>query len=289
MVKGAGLRVPTPRRSKGKKSGFYTALGVMVAIEASLAVDKIDPAEVTVAIEGFGAVGASLAFLLDQKKRSRVVAVSTTKGALFDPHGLDVPELVRLREKYGNRSVEEYQGAERISNEDLLTLEVNVLAPCAGQYTITEKNVDRIKAQYICPGANNPVTADAENTLAVRGVVSIPYFTANCGGVLGNKMEILDVHDTFIETAIRAKNRSRIEQLIRLARHRKQPMYSIAEQYALERFQRMQKGMEALTMKDRLHRVGLKIFNAGIIPSAVNRMLGPTYLRRTMLSDPPIG
>jgi glutamate dehydrogenase (NAD(P)+) len=288
MMAGAGVQVPSPRREKGKKSGFFTALGVMVAVEACLAADAVDPAGITVAIEGFGAVGTSLALLLSERKRSRVVAVSTTKGALYDPRGLDVAELARLREQHGNRSVEFYRGADQIRNEDLLTLEVDVLAPCAGQYTVTEENVDRIRARYICPGANNPVTAGAEQSLARKGVVSVPYFTANCGGVLGNKMEILDATDTFIESMIREKNRDRIGRLIALARERREPLYPIAEQYALERYRGMQASAAVPSVKGRMHAAGLGLFNAGLIPSAFHRLFATPYLRRAMAGDPPI-
>ena len=288
MMGSAGVSVPAPRRNKGKKGGLYTAIGVMVAIEACGAVDMIDLEGVTVAIQGLGSVGSALAFLLARKKGCKVVAASTTHGAIYDRQGLDVDELVSLRERHGNAAVEYYRRAERIPNDELLTLDVDVLAPCAGQYAITGENVADVKARYVCPGANNPVTADAEVEFFRRGVVSIPYFAANCGGVLGNKIEVLGVGTDYVEEAIRRKNATRLRQLITLSRERRQPMMQIAEEYAIRRFAATKVAAEERKAGSFVKSAGLKMFRNGLLPEKMLRLLGPAYVERTMLTDPPL-
>lgn len=108
MMASAGMSVPRPRRDKGHKSGFFTALGVMVAMEAAAESMGKNLSGVSIAIEGFGSVGSSLAWLMATKKRARVVAVSTIHGAVFDPNGLDVDLLLRFKKEAGNRVVSVY-------------------------------------------------------------------------------------------------------------------------------------------------------------------------------------
>ncbi len=94
----------------------------------------------TVAIEGFGAVGSALAMLLTRKKNAKVVAISTSRGAIYNPAGLDIERLLKLRENYGDAVVNVFEDADRIDNEELLILDVDVLSPCARQFAIAAGN-----------------------------------------------------------------------------------------------------------------------------------------------------
>lgn len=141
----------------------------------------------TVAIQGFGNVGYHAALFLEEMG-ALVVAVSDSRGGVYDSKGLDVKEVKEYKDKLG--SVIEYPKAERrISNEDLLELEVDILIPAALENVITGSNSRRVRARLIVEGANGPVTKDAEKLLTRRGVLIAPDILANSGGVIMSHIE----------------------------------------------------------------------------------------------------
>ena len=289
MLAAAGSDIPKPRRRRGLKSGRYTAMAVMVGVEACSEATRMALAGRTVAIEGFGSVGSALADLLVRRHGMRVVAVSTSRAAIYHPAGLDVEQLLRLRERLGNDCVTAYERADRIPHHELKLLDVDVFSPCAGQFSITMENAAAVKARLVVPGANNPVTTQAERILHDRGILSIPFFAANCGGVLGNKAEVLGISEDAIEAFLRRKNRGRIVELIAQSRASGTMMMPIAEAYALRRFKRVQEAAARQDPRRGLRNIALRTFNAGLIPEAVVRPLGPVYLNRFMSNDPPVG
>ncbi len=289
MLAAAGSDIPRPRRHRGLKSGLYTAMGVMVSVEACSEAQRLPLAGRTAAIEGFGSVGSALADLLVRRHGMRIVAVSTTRAAIYNPAGLDIELLLRLRQRLGNDCVTAYERAERISHEALKLLDVDLFSPCAGQFSITTENAAALNARLVVPGANNPVTSQADRILRERGVLSIPYFAANCGGVLGNKAEVLGISEDAIEAFLRRKNRGRIVQLIEEARARGTTMMPIAEEYALRRFKRVQEAAAVEDPRRALRSLALRTFNAGLIPEVVVRPLAPAYLSRFLSDDPPVG
>lgn len=288
MLAAAGTEIPKPRRHRGHKSGLYTAMGVMIGVEACSEARRIPLAGRTAAIEGFGSVGSALADLLVRRHGMSVVAVSTTKAALYNPAGLDVERLLLLRERFGNDCVTVYERAERISHEELKLLDVDLFSPCAGQFSVTTDNAHEVKARLLVPGANNPVTTQADRILNERGILSVPYFAANCGGVLGNKAEVLGISEDAIEAFLRRKNRARLVQLIEEARMRGMAMMPVAEAYALRRFGRVREIAAKRHSNRSLRSIALRTFNAGLIPEVVVKPLAPAYLRRFLLNDPPV-
>ena len=134
----------------------------------------------TVAVQGFGNVGSVAADLL-AKEGCRIVGISDRSGGLYNPGGVDVAEAIAWVRKH--RSLEGYAGGDRISNEDLLTLPVDVLVPAALENVITSKNAARVQAKIICEGANGPTTAGADSILDEKGIFVIPDILANAGGV----------------------------------------------------------------------------------------------------------
>ncbi|MFZ5624509.1 MAG: Glu/Leu/Phe/Val family dehydrogenase [Gemmatimonadota bacterium] len=133
-----------------------------------------------VVVQGFGNVGSTAA-LLCQQAGLNVVAVSDKNGGIYNPKGLNVPDVLEwVRE---HRFLNGYPHAEEISNADLLTLECDVLIPAALENVITSKNAGDIKAKIICEGANGPTTAGADKILEDKGIFVIPDILANAGGV----------------------------------------------------------------------------------------------------------
>ena len=140
----------------------------------------------TVAIQGFGKVGTSTARLL-QEAGLRVVAVSDSRGAVFNPKGLDLQALDDHR-KF-RTGVSGFKKAEDISGDELIGLPVTVLVPAAAEQTITERNADRVQARLITEAANAAVSPEADAILNERGVFLIPDILANSGGVVVSYFE----------------------------------------------------------------------------------------------------
>jgi glutamate dehydrogenase (NAD(P)+) len=139
------------------------------------------PKETRVAIQGFGNVGSHAAKFLHESE-FKIVAVSDVSGAYFRADGLDIPRLLRYALDHEG-SLEGYTEAEKISNEQLLQLEVELLVPAALGGVITKQNVDGVRARIIIEGANAPIDPDADQKLQEKGVVVLPDILANAGGV----------------------------------------------------------------------------------------------------------
>jgi glutamate dehydrogenase (NAD(P)+) len=139
------------------------------------------PKDTRIAIQGFGNVGSHTAKFLSETD-CRVVAVSDVSGAYYRPEGIDVLAAIRYSNQH-DRSLEDFPHAERISNEALLSLDVEVLIPAALGGVITQDNVDDVKAKVVIEAANEPVRPEADDALAARGVTIVPDILANAGGV----------------------------------------------------------------------------------------------------------
>jgi len=141
-----------------------------------------------IAIEGFGNVG-SFVFKFLSERGARIVAVSDSKGCLYDHDGIDFDKVSRVKKE--TRSVTNYKPGKVLKNEDIFELPVDVLIPAAIPDVITEKNVYGVKAKIIVEGANIPIPHDIERTLHKKGVLVIPDFVANAGGVISSYVEYI--------------------------------------------------------------------------------------------------
>jgi len=157
-----------------------TGRGCMFVTREALARVGLPMSEARVAVQGFGNVGSLAADFLS-KQGATVVGVADKSGGLFNAKGLDIADLIAwVRE---HRHLAGYPKAEAISNEELLTLDCDVLLPAALENVITSKNARKIKAKIICEGANGPTTAAADKILEEKGIFVIPDILANAGGV----------------------------------------------------------------------------------------------------------
>lgn len=139
-----------------------------------------------VAVQGFGSVGKAAASFLSEKG-AIVVAASDTKGTIYCPDGIDVDKLIEIKQSTG--TVTNYREDIRTGTEDLFSLECDILIPAAIPDVINEENAYTIKAKLILQGANIPATRAAEEILMNRGILSVPDFIANAGGVIMAAME----------------------------------------------------------------------------------------------------
>ena len=145
-----------------------------------------DVADAKVAVQGFGNVGRNLAVLLEEAG-ARIVALSDSTGGIHNPNGIDVMAAARHKAETG--SLGGYAEAEDVTNAELLLLPCDVLAPCALEQEITRDNAHAVQAAIVCEGANGPVTTDADDILADRGVLVLPDVLANAGGVVVSYFE----------------------------------------------------------------------------------------------------
>ena len=163
-----------------------TSRGALFCIRDAVA--KLDKriAGMKVVVQGFGNVGSYLAQFLHQEG-AIVVAISDSTTALYNPKGIDIPAAFAYKDE--QRTLVGLKDAETITNEELVLLECDILAPCALEQVITAENADQVKASIICEGANGPVTPAADAILEDKGVLILPDVLANAGGVVVSYFE----------------------------------------------------------------------------------------------------
>jgi glutamate dehydrogenase (NAD(P)+) len=174
--------------SQGREQA--TGRGVMlVALEAAKDHLGKAPADLRVAVQGFGNVGMNAA-LLFAEAGCTVVAVSDVSGGYYRADGLDLKEMVAYqRQNAVGGSLAGYTGAERVAHEDFMGVDCDLLVPAAIEASIHEGNVDSVKAKLVVEGANLPVTPEADRRLDERGVLVVPDILANAGGVIVSYFE----------------------------------------------------------------------------------------------------
>ena len=157
-----------------------TGRGCMLVTREALKRLRMPIEGTRVAVQGFGNVG-SVAAQLMESLGMRVVAVSDKSGGVYNPKGLRIRDV--LQHTRQRRFLSDYKEADHLSNEDLLTLDCEVLVPAAMENVISSHNAPAVKARIICEGANGPTTAGADRILEEKGVFVIPDILANAGGV----------------------------------------------------------------------------------------------------------
>ncbi|RDI72565.1 glutamate dehydrogenase GdhB [Halopelagius longus] len=174
----------------GGSEGRDGAPGRSVAIVTREAVEYYgwDLSEVTVAVQGFGSVGANAARLLDDWG-ANVVAVSDVNGAIYDPDGLDTRDVPTHEEE--PEAVMTYDAPQKLSNDEILELDVDVLIPAAVGNVVTADNAGRVDAELVVEGANGPTTFAGDEILEERGIPVVPDILANAGGVTVSYFEWL--------------------------------------------------------------------------------------------------
>ncbi len=183
-----------------------TGLGVIYATEKALEKVGKRMSDCTIAIQGFGKVGMYAA-IEGYAKGAKVIAVSDVSGAIANERGINIAELSRyVKEK---KLIKDFPDAKHISNEELLFLPCDVLAPCALENQITGENAKNVRAKIIVEGANGPTTREADEILDGKGTIVVPDILANGGGVVVSYFEwVQDISWLFwTEDEVRSKLR----------------------------------------------------------------------------------
>ena len=165
--------------SRGRKEA--TGRGVMHSALRGMDKLGINPKGATIAVEGFGNVGSISASSLVQQG-SKVIAISDMSGAWYNKAGIDIDAAIHYSESH-NYLLDGFTGGDKITHEQLLTLECDVLVPAAREDRITKRNAHHVSAKLIVEGANGPTTAGADPILESKGIKVVPDILANAGGV----------------------------------------------------------------------------------------------------------
>jgi glutamate dehydrogenase/leucine dehydrogenase len=194
IFQSSGLKT---RVNSQRQTAFSTGYGVCIAAQEAMKASGLIFSGSKVIIEGFGKVGSSVAKFM-QIMGAKVVGISTNHGAVYKSTGLRVGKLLKMRNEISDRVTRVYKEGEKLEKEDIFYLPADILVPCAGPYVINEKNAKEICVKVICPGSNIPTTEKAEDILFKRGVVSIPDFISNSGGVLSAALNFFRMYFTVL-------------------------------------------------------------------------------------------
>lgn len=195
FFEGAGL----PKRFTGLSTQYdegepledhVTGYGVVVAALAACRLAKVAVQGAAAAVEGFGKVGGGVLRYITEAG-AKVVAISTVDDMIYNRDGLDVKALLAERKRSGDKAVSAYRDAKHMKPAQLYGLPVDILIPGARPYLINKKNAGSIKAKVISSIANIPITDDAEDLLFRKGIMSVPDFISNSGGVILGVVDVL--------------------------------------------------------------------------------------------------
>jgi glutamate dehydrogenase/leucine dehydrogenase len=214
-----------------------TGYGLAVCADTLQEAGLLEIRGARVAVQGFGAVGRHAALGLAERG-AVVVGVSDSRGATYDPGGLDIGALALFKRE---RPVAEFPGGKALPRDQLLSLDCDVFVPAAQPDVITKRNVDALRATVVLPGANIAVTADAEHELHQRGVLTLPDVIANAGGVICAAVEYRGGERDGAFATIRSKIRANVLELLDRMRAESLEPRSAAMQMAHERIASAQK------------------------------------------------
>jgi glutamate dehydrogenase (NAD(P)+) len=222
--------------SVGRESA--TGRGVMLITRRAAADLGMELRGATVAVQGFGNVGSWTAAFLAEVG-AKVVAVSDQYGAVFGGDGLDIPRLQREVREAGR--ILEGAGGESLTNEELLTLDVDVLVPAAIGGVLHERNAPDVRARLIVEGANHPTTPGADEALRTRGATVVPDILANAGGVTVSYFEWVQNLQRFrwsaerVDEELRATMDAAYDDVRELSRTRETDLRTAAFALAIDR------------------------------------------------------
>jgi glutamate dehydrogenase (NAD(P)+) len=163
-----------------------TAHGALYCIQEAIRKRDMSMAGLRAVVQGFGNVGSFLAQFLHEEG-AVVVAISDSGGGIYNPKGIDVPAAIAFKQETG--ALRGFRGADAITNDELILLDCDVLAPCALEQVITADNAAKVKAKIVLEGANGPTTPAADDILEDLGVLILPDVLANAGGVVVSYFE----------------------------------------------------------------------------------------------------
>jgi glutamate dehydrogenase/leucine dehydrogenase len=195
-----------------------TGFGLAIAAEVAVRYVNLDLRGARVAIQGFGAVGMHAARFLSQRG-TRLVAASDSRGGIFKADGLSVEDLIA--HKRNGHALNNFRGGTAIPADELVGVECDIWIPAARPDVLNEKNISRLKARLVLQGANIPATSGAETWMNANGVLNIPDFIANAGGVICASVEYHGGTQSQAMSSIEDRIRANTMEILERARKEK--------------------------------------------------------------------
>jgi glutamate dehydrogenase (NAD(P)+) len=212
-----------------------TGCGVRYATKVALRYMDFDLKNARVVIQGFGSVGKHAARFLAEEG-AVIIAANDSRGTIYNPKGLDIIALFKLKEE--GKSVANYSGGKALKRDDIIDIDCDIWIPAARPDVIHEDNVHRLKTRLIVQGANIPITHGAEKILFEKGVVCIPDFIANAGGVICAAMEYHGATARAATQAIEEKISRNTEKIMEISRKKNIQPREAAIEMASERIKK---------------------------------------------------
>lgn len=209
-----------------------TGFGVAHATATAIIATGWDIKNMTVAIDGFGNVG-EFAFRHLQKMGAKIVAVASSRGGIYDEKGLNLDILLDLKKQ--KKSVAEYPTGKKIEHGEIFELPVDVLIPASVTDVINKSNKNKIKARMIVEGANIPMKENIENELFKKGIIIVPDFVANAGGVISSYAEYRGYSPKQMFEIVEKKIRCSTKEIMEKSLREKRNPREVAMEIALKR------------------------------------------------------
>jgi glutamate dehydrogenase (NAD(P)+) len=212
IYKGAGKQlIFTP-----SDSAYSTALSTFSALSAVTEHLGIKPDQCDVTIEGFGNVGSQLALEVT-RWGGKVIAVSNRRGTAYNPKGLDVQTVYDKRKQFGDVWIEQQGEYERLACEQLFSIDTTIYVPCARVHSLTPDNVAKLKCRAVVQAANEPCAPCNEPELFKKGILSLPYFAVNIGGITGSGLASVGATDEQIRHIFAGEFHQMITRLLKIS------------------------------------------------------------------------
>ena len=212
-----------------------TGWGLSHAVDVALPYCDFDLKGARMVVQGFGAVGKHAARYL-AARGAILVGVSDSRGAVHNPGGIDIDELIELKDS--GAPVTACKDARKLEREAVIDIECDIWIPAARPDVINDENVHRLRTKLVVQGANIPFTDGAEKTLHEKGVLCVPDFIANAGGVICAAMEYQGASEAAAFQTIEEKVRRNTKEVLEAARNKAIPPRAAAVELAVERVRR---------------------------------------------------
>lgn len=209
-----------------------TGWGLSHVVDVALQYCDFELAGARVVVQGFGAVGKHVARFLAAKE-AVIVAVADSSGAIHNPDGLDIDTLLALKEQ--GKAVSDYDNGNKLQRDDVIDVECDIWIPAARPDVVHEDNVHRLNTRLVVEGANIPFTHGAEKILHDKGILCVPDFIANAGGVICAAMEYQGASQAAAMQTIEEKLRRNTERVLKTVREKQILPREASMEMALER------------------------------------------------------
>jgi glutamate dehydrogenase/leucine dehydrogenase len=223
--------------SKGRVEA--TGRGVRFAAEVAAKNMGLEMKGARLIVQGFGNVGSVAAKLMVKECGCKIVGATDVNGGIYDANGLDIDKLLELNEK--DRTIKNYPGGQRLSNEEIIEKECEILVPAALENVITSKNANNIKTKLVVEGANGPTTPEADKILSDKGIWVVPDILANSGGVIVSYFEWVQNIDHYywpeerVNNELKDKMFNNTQAVVDMAKEYKTDLRTGAYMIAMER------------------------------------------------------